>query len=129
MQTIPSPLADQLAALRHSSAQLGPAHALLVAMLLRLLGDLEGMLRQWQAGRAAAPVRRRSLAGKGPIPRDWMLHGRPARGLRPTFPPPPRPTSARPARAPPPGTTFIWRRRDRGIPLRGLASFGLSVSI
>ncbi len=101
MQTIPSPLIDQLAALRQSSVQLGPAHALLVAILLRLLGALERMVREWQESRAAAPVRRRSTAGKGPIPRDWMLRGRPARGLRPTFPPPPRHPPARPVRAPP----------------------------
>jgi hypothetical protein len=115
MQTVPSPLIDQLAALRHSSAQLGPAHALLVAMLLRLLGELEGMVRQWQE-RRAAPVRRRSLAGKGPIPRDWMLRGRPARGLRPTFPPPPQHPPARLVRAPP----GMWERRERASPLQGL---------
>lgn len=105
MKPPPSPLAEQLAGLRHSAAQLGPAHALLVALVLRLLGDLEVMVRAWQAARADAPRRRRSPAGKGPIPRDWMLRGHPARGLRPTFPtplphPPSRPVRAPPARAP-----------------------------
>lgn len=125
MQPIPSPLIDQFAALRQSSAQLGPAHALLVAMLLRLLGELEGMVREWQERRAAAPVRRRSPAGKGPIPRDWMLRGRPARGLRSTFPPLPQPPPARQVRAPP----GMWERRDRESPLQGLAPLRLAVSM
>jgi len=99
MQTPPLTLADHFAALRQGTAELGAAHALVLALLVRLLDGLEALARRWQAG----PSRRRRhpLAGKGPIPRDWMVPGHRRRGFRPTFPPPVLRTPTRLLRTPP----------------------------
>jgi hypothetical protein len=97
MQHPPSTsLADQFAGLRHSCAQLPPAHALLMALLLRLLGTLESLSRAWSPARTRRPYR----GGKGPQLRDWMAPCHPTRKLRPS--PPPHSPHARKVRAPPP---------------------------
>jgi hypothetical protein len=98
MQTHPIPLADHFAALKQSTAELGAAHALVLALLVRLLDGLVALARRWQA----PPRRRRHpLAGKGPIPRDWMVRCQPGRGFRPSFPAPVLRTPAHLLRTPP----------------------------
>ncbi len=98
MQTHPFPLADHFVALRRSTAELGAAHALVLALVVRLLDGLAALARRWQA----APRRRRHpLAGKGPIPRDWMVRCQPGRGFRPAFRPPVLRTPAHLLRTPP----------------------------
>ncbi len=98
MQTHPFPLADRLAALKQSTAELGAAHALVLALLVRLFDGLVALARRWQS----APRRRRHpLAGKGPIPRDWMVRCQPGRGFRPAFPAPVLRTPAHRLRTPP----------------------------
>lgn len=93
-----TPLADQFAALRRSCAQLPPAQALGLALLLRLLGMLESLARAWTS---PAQPRRRHRSGKGPMVRDWMIPCHPTRKLRPSPPPPPQAPHARNVRAPP----------------------------
>lgn len=81
----PPLLADGFAALRQGLAQPDGAHPWLIALVLRLLSGLESLARRWQA----PPRRRRHpLAGKGPIPRDWMVRCHPGRGCRRRFLPP-----------------------------------------
>ena len=106
MQTHPFPLADRFAALKQSTAELGAAHALVLALLVRLLDGLVALARRWQA----APRRRRHpLAGKGPIPRDWMVRCQPGRGFRPAF-------HVRPVIQHPPSRALMSNRTCSGHP-------------
>ncbi len=95
----PLPLAESFAALRQGMAQLDGAHALVLALVLRLLSGLESLARAWQA----TPRRRlrHPLSGKGPIPRDWMVRCHPGRGCRCRFPPPVLRPPSRLLRTPP----------------------------
>jgi hypothetical protein len=69
-----------------------------IALVLRLLDALESLAR---GGRAPRRRRGHPLAGKGPIPRDWMVRCHPGRGFRPGFPPPVLRPQSRLLRTPP----------------------------
>lgn len=92
--------------------------AMLLALLLRLLGQLERLARTWQSGPSShqpALSRSRARIAEGLVPpraqrtgpfRHWYVRLHPARGMRPAAHPPTRPLRARPAarslvRAPP----------------------------
>ncbi len=122
----PSPLEQAFARLR-TCAQADAAacahmpaavEAMVLALLVRLLGQLERLARTWHAGAAMAPAsqsRSHARIASGLVPPraqrperflDWWLRMNFGRGMRPAEHPPVRPPHARqamprPVRAPP----------------------------
>lgn len=94
----PFPLAEAFAAMHHSCAQLPPAQAVAIALLLRLLAALEALAHAWKP---APRPRRRYRGGKGPQFRDWMIPCHPTRKHHPSPPRSPQSPHARKPRAPP----------------------------
>lgn len=115
MPRTPPPLAELIASLRTAisadaqaaRARRSPLEVLFLTLLAALLGRLEARAHAWHPTprpalihipHSGAPHADAIAFHRFP---DWILRGRPARGMRPAAPPPPPRPRTLPARAPP----------------------------